>query len=87
MIPRRSATSRTESSTLQSGKSWYRTTSSAILIRSEALDGLEREVARGQVAEEANLGLPAEARGEQVHDFGDDQSRDEQRTFLGLHEL
>ena len=39
------------------------------------VDGLEREVT-GEVAEEADLSLPADARGEQVRDLGDDETGD-----------
>ena len=41
------------------------------------MDALKREVARGEVAEEPDLGLPAQSRGEQVDNFGDDKTRDE----------
>lgn len=51
------------------------------------VDRLEREAAGGQVAEEPDLGLPAEPCGEQIHDFGDDKTRDAQRTGIRLKEL
>lgn len=41
------------------------------------MDGLEREVAGGEVAEEPYFGVPPESRGEQVDNFGDDKTRDE----------
>jgi hypothetical protein len=37
------------------------------------MERVEREVARGEVSEEADLGLPAEACREEVCDLGDDQ--------------
>ncbi len=41
------------------------------------MDGLKREVAGGEVSEEPDFGPPAESRGEQVDNFGDDKTRDE----------
>jgi hypothetical protein len=51
------------------------------------VDGLKREAAGGQVSEETDLGLPAEPRGEQIHDFCDDESRDVQRSGIRFQEL
>jgi hypothetical protein len=51
------------------------------------VDGLKREVARCQVAKEPDLGLPAKSRGEQVDNIGDDESRYEERTGVGLQRL
>jgi hypothetical protein len=41
------------------------------------VDGLQREVAGGEVSEESDFGLPAESRGEQVDNFGDDETGNE----------
>src|SRR6202035_40783 len=49
--------------------------------------GLEREAARCKVAKEAHLGLPAETRGKQVDDLGDDEGRDEQWAAVALQQL
>jgi hypothetical protein len=51
------------------------------------VDGLEREVAGGQVSEESDLGLPAKAGGEQVGNLGNDETRDEQRPGMRLEQL
>jgi hypothetical protein len=51
------------------------------------VDGLEREVPGCQVAEESDLGLPAEATREQVGDLGDDEARDEQWAGMRFEQL
>jgi hypothetical protein len=51
------------------------------------VDGLEGEVPGGKVAKESDLGLPAEAPGEQVGDLRDDEARDEQWAGMGLEQL
>jgi hypothetical protein len=51
------------------------------------VDGLDRKVAGGEVSKEPDFGLPAESCGEQVDNFGDDQTRDEERTGIGLQQL
>ncbi len=46
------------------------------------VDRLNDELARGEVAEEAHLGLPTQAGVEQVGDLGDDKCRDDQGTWV-----
>jgi hypothetical protein len=55
--------------------------------RISGVDGLQHERTAGEVAEEAGLGLPAESRGKQVDDLGDDQGRDEQRPGMRFQQL
>jgi hypothetical protein len=43
---------------------------------------LNCEVATGEVAEEADLGLPAESRRDQIDDLGDDESGDDERAGM-----
>jgi hypothetical protein len=43
---------------------------------------LDREAALGEVAEEANLGLPAETRLDQISDLGDDEGGDDERAGM-----
>ena len=50
-------------------------------------DGFGEEVAGGEVADEADLGLGAEPGGDQVDDLGDDQGRDDQGSWVGLEEV
>lgn len=48
---------------------------------------LNRECATGEVAEEADLGLRAEAGREQIDDLGDDQRRNDERAGVGLKQF
>jgi hypothetical protein len=48
---------------------------------------LDREAAAGEVAEEADLGLPAQARLDQVGDLGDDERGDDEWAGMGLQQL
>ena len=48
---------------------------------------LDCEVPVGEVAEEADLGLPAQPRGEQVGDLGDDEGGDDERAGVDLQQL
>jgi hypothetical protein len=48
---------------------------------------LDLEGAGREIAEEADLGLGAEARRQQVDDLGDDQRWDDQRAGMGLQQL
>jgi hypothetical protein len=50
------------------------------------VDRLERQAARGEIAEETDLGVPAEAGGDQVGDLGDDQGGDDERSRMGLEQ-
>lgn len=50
-------------------------------------DWLEDEATGGEVAEEADLGLPAEPCAEQVRDFGEDERRDDQRSGMRLQQF
>ena len=54
---------------------------------SDGVRGVERlghEVAAGDVAQEPDLGLPAEPRADRVGDLCDDERRHEQRSRVGL---
>jgi hypothetical protein len=51
------------------------------------VDGLDCEVARREVSEEPDLWLPAQPCGQEVHDFGDDESWDQQRSWVCLEEF
>ncbi len=48
---------------------------------------LDREAAAGKVAEEANLGLPAQPGFDQVGDLGDDKGGDDERPRVGFEQL
>ena len=48
---------------------------------------LNDQVAGGDIAEEANLGIEAQSRAEQVDHFGDDKDRHDQRPGVGLEQL
>jgi hypothetical protein len=48
---------------------------------------LDREAAAGEVAEEANLRLPAESSADQVGDLGDDERGEDKRARVGLQQL
>lgn len=48
---------------------------------------LDCEVPVGEVAEEADLGLPAEPRGDQVGDLGDDEGGDDEWAGVDLQQL
>jgi hypothetical protein len=49
--------------------------------------GLDRECARGKVAEEADLWLDAEACAEEERDLSDDERGNDQRTWMRLEKL
>ncbi len=51
------------------------------------VDGLQREVARCEVAKEPDFGLPAKSCGEQGDNFGDDESRYDERTGIGFQQF
>lgn len=51
------------------------------------IDRLENEVSAREIAQEAHLGLPAQAAADQIGDLGDDEGRDYQRTGVGLQQL
>jgi hypothetical protein len=55
--------------------------------RVRGVDGLQGERTAADVAEEAGLCLPAEARRQQVHDFGDDEGGDDERPGVRLQQL
>ena len=48
---------------------------------------LNGERASGEVAEEADLGLCAQASREEIGDLGDDQGRDDERAGVGLEQF
>jgi hypothetical protein len=48
---------------------------------------LDREAAAGEIAEEADLGFPAETRLDQVGDLGDNEGGDDERPRMGLEQL
>jgi len=48
------------------------------------MQGLDGKIAAGEVAEEADLGLPAQAGAEKVCDLGDDKGGDDKRPRMGL---
>jgi hypothetical protein len=48
---------------------------------------LEHETSAGEVAEEPDLGLPAESRADQIGDLGDDEGGYDERPGVGLEEL
>jgi hypothetical protein len=50
-------------------------------------DRLHGERAAGEVAEEADLGLGAQASGEKVDDFGDDQGGDDEWARVGFEQF
>lgn len=50
------------------------------------VEGLDDEVG-GEIAEEARLGLPAEACAEQITNLGDDEGGDDQRAGVGFQQL
>lgn len=50
-------------------------------------DRLDDEVAGSQVAQESDLGVAAEAAGDEARDFGDDEGRDDERAGVGLQQL
>ena len=43
---------------------------------------LDREASAGEVAEEADLGLPAKTRLDQIGDLGDDEGGDDERAEM-----
>lgn len=55
--------------------------------RVRGVDRLDDEVAGGQVAQEAHLGLPAEATGEEVGDLRDDECGNDQRPRVRFQQL
>ncbi|HEX5374963.1 MAG TPA: hypothetical protein VFW48_02285 [Solirubrobacterales bacterium] len=48
---------------------------------------LDREAAAGEIAEEADLGFPAETSLDQIGDLGDDEGGDDERARMGLEQL
>lgn len=57
------------------------------LCNADGVAGMERlnhEVAAGQIAEETDLGLPAETRLDQIGDLGDDERGNDERPRMGL---
>jgi len=48
---------------------------------------LDREAAAGEVAEEANLGLPAQPGCDQVGDLGDDERGEDEGAWVGFEQL
>lgn len=48
---------------------------------------LDREAAAGEIAEEADLGFPAETRLDQIGNLGDDEGGDDERARMGLEQL
>ena len=50
-------------------------------------DRLGDEVSGRQVAEESDLGVAAEAAGEEIRDFGDDEGRDDERARVCLEQF
>ena len=48
---------------------------------------LDREAAAGEVAEEANLGLPAQPSCDQVDDLGDDERGEDEGAWVGFEQL
>jgi hypothetical protein len=48
---------------------------------------LDCKAPAGKVAEEANLGLPAQARPDQIGDLGDDKGGDDERAGMGFQQL
>jgi hypothetical protein len=60
------------------------------LCDADGVAGMERldcKVASGEVAEEANLGLPAQPGCDQVGDLGDDERGDDEGARMGLEQL
>lgn len=55
--------------------------------RVRGVDRLDDEVAGGQVAQEAHLGLPTEATGEEVGDLRDDERGNDQRPRVGFQQI
>jgi hypothetical protein len=55
--------------------------------RVAGMQRLDREAATGEVAEEANLGLPAQPGCDQVGDLGDDERGDDEGARMGLEQL
>lgn len=51
------------------------------------MDGFEREVPSGEVAQEADLRLPAEASREEIGDLGDHEARDKEGAGVALEQL
>lgn len=48
---------------------------------------LDREATVGKVAEESNLGLPAQASSDQIGDLGDDEGGDDEWAGIGFQQL
>jgi len=48
---------------------------------------LDREAAGGEVAEEADLRLPAQPSADQVGDLGDDERGEDEGAWVGLQQL
>ncbi len=82
VMPSRSAATMTEASTVPSGEVVVAGDELGDPQRIGGVDRLNDELARGEVAEEAHLGLPTQAGVEQVGDLGDDKCRDDQGTWV-----
>lgn len=87
MASSRSAVAITEASTVPSGRSRHSATSSAMRIGSLACSGSTAKFAAGEIAEEANLSLPAQSGLDQVGDLGDDEHGDDERSRMRLQQL
>lgn len=48
---------------------------------------LHPEAAAGEIAEEANLGLPSEPGPDQAGDLGDDERGEDERAWVGFEQL
>ena len=55
--------------------------------RITSVQRLDEEVAGGQVAKEADLGLPSKPGANQIDDLGDDESGEDERPRVGLEQL
>jgi hypothetical protein len=48
---------------------------------------LDAEIPAGKIAEKADLGLPAQARPDQIGDLGDDEGGDDERAWVRFQQL
>lgn len=55
--------------------------------RVSCVERLDREAAAGKITEEADLGLPAKARPDQIGDLGDDKSGNDERARMELEQF
>ncbi len=51
------------------------------------VDVFSEEVACGEVAEKANFGIGAQTSADEVGDFGDDECRDDERTWVSFEQV